>query len=217
MPTTTLTPEALLAQLHWRAAIKNFDPARKISDATWHALEQSLVLSPSSYGLQPWKFFVVKDPAVRAALRVHAWNQGQITDASHLVVLARRADMQPGDVDKLIDRMVEVRAAPRESLEAYRGMMLGSITGKDPAHLSNWNARQVYIALGSFLTACAMLGVDACPMEGFDADKFDEVLGLKPLGYSATVVAAAGFRASDDPYSNAAKVRFKPTDVVAHI
>ncbi len=215
MPTTTISPEALLAQLHWRAAIKKFDATRKIPEATWSALEQALVLSPSSCGLQPWKFLVVKDPAVRATLRSHAWNQAQITDASHLVVLARRVDMKLSDVDKCIDRIAEVRSAARESLEPFRGMILGTISGKDAAHLSEWNARQVYIALGGFLTACAVLGVDACPMEGFDAAKFDEVLGLHQKGYAATVVATAGYRASDDPYSKSPKVRFKHDEMVA--
>jgi nitroreductase len=214
---TILSPEALFSRLNWRAAVKKFDPSRRIPEATWQALEQSLVLSPSSYGLQPWKFFVVKDSAVRAKLRGHAWNQPQITDASHLVVFARRATMSTQDVDRHIDRMVEVRTTSRTSLDGYRTMMLGSISGKDQSHLSNWSACQVYIALGIFLASCAVLGVDACPMEGFDAAKFDEILGIPPQGYHATVVAAAGFRAANDPYPAAPKVRFKHTELVAHI
>ncbi len=217
MSTSTITSETLLAQLHWRAATKKFDPARKIPDATWKTLEQALVLSPSSYGLQPWKFFVVTDAALRATLKQHSWNQSQITDASHLVVLARRTDLTQQDVDKYIERIAEVRSVPKAALDAYRSMMLGSITGKSSGQLEDWNARQVYIALGGFLTACAMLGVDACPMEGFDSTKYDEILGLRDQGFSATVVATAGYRASDDPYTTSAKVRYRHSDMVQHV
>jgi nitroreductase len=214
---TNLSHESLVEHLSWRSATKSFDAAKKIPDATWRALEQSLILSPSSYGIQPWKFFVITDPGVRATLRSVAWNQTQITDASHLVVLARRSTLEPADIDRLINRIAEVRGVPAPSLDGYRSMMLGSVTGKDPAQLGNWNARQVYIALGFFLSACAVLGVDACPMEGFDAAKFDEILGLPAKGYNATVVAAAGYRAAADPYSKQAKVRFAYDQVVAHI
>ncbi len=217
MSTSTITSETLLAQLHWRAAIKKFDSAKKIPAATWQTLEQALVLSPSSYGLQPWKFFVVTDAALRATLQQHSWNQSQITDASHLVVLARRTDMTPQDVDKYVDRIAEVRSVPKAALDAYRSMMLGSITGKSSIELEVWNARQVYIALGGFLTACAVLGVDACPMEGFDSTKYDELLGLRAQGFSATVVATAGYRASDDPYTKSAKVRFRHSEMVQHV
>ena len=217
MSTSTITSETLLAQLHWRAAIKKFDSAKKIPAATWQTLEQALVLSPSSYGLQPWKFFVVTDAALRATLQQHSWSQSQITDASHLVVLARRTDMTSQDVDKYVDRIAEVRSVPKAALDGYRSMMLGSISGKSPDELGNWNARQVYIALGGFLTCCAMLGVDACPMEGFDSTKYDEILGLHAQGYSATVVTTAGYRASDDPYTKSAKVRYRHGDMVQHV
>ncbi len=209
-------PEALLKGLRARYATKKFDPKRKISAAVWDALEESLVLSPSSYGLQPWKFFVVDDPALRAKLKPASWNQSQITDADRLVVFAARKDLGPADVERFIARLGAVRKTPVEKLGDYKQMMLGSMS-KPKEHLLAWASRQVYIALGTFLSAAAALGVDACPMEGFDPAKYDEILGLSEKGYTAVVLAAAGYRADDDGYATAPKVRFDRADVVAHL
>lgn len=208
--------ETVLGQLNWRYATKKFDPAKKIAPDLWQALEQALVLSPSSYGLQPWKFVVVTDPAVRQKLRPAAWNQPQITDASHLVVFAVKKGVGPADADRLVRRTAEVRGIPVEALEGYKGMMYGSLS-KPADQIDPWMARQSYIALGFFLTAAALLGVDACPMEGIEPAKFDDILGLSAKGYGSVVVAAAGYRAADDPNAGMAKVRYAPGEVVEHV
>lgn len=208
--------ETLLRQLNWRYATKKFDPTKKIAPADWDTLEQALVLSPSSYGYQPWKFFVVTNPAVRAELRKAAWNQAQVTDASHLVVVAHKTNLSPADADRLIARVAAVRGVTVESLAGYKGMLLG-VFQQPPDQLRAWAARQTYIALGTFLSAAALLGVDACPMEGFDPAAFDRILGLGEQGYSAVVLAAAGYRADDDPYAKLAKVRFAREDVISTI
>lgn len=216
MPTT---PDVVLTQLAWRYATKKFDPARRIAPEHWSALEQAALLAPSSYGLQPWKFVVVSDPALRQKLRAVSWNQPQITDASHLIVFARRAEMAPADVQRWIDRVAEVRHAPPAALAGFRDMMLGTIAnpGSVPGgSFDTWTSRQVYIALGFFLSAAALLGIDACPMEGFDPAQYDQILGLPTLGYKATVVAAAGYRAADDAVApdKMAKARFPASDVI---
>jgi nitroreductase len=203
--------------LNWRYAVKLFDPSRKIPEATWTALEQSLILSPSSFGLQPWKFIVVKDAALRSKLREHSWSQPQIVDASHLVVFARRTRQTRADVQRLIDKMVEVRNIPAASLDGYKGMMLGFI--EKPASgfdAGVWASRQAYLALGVFLTAAAALGVDACPMEGIIAPKYDELLGLAGTGYTTQVVATAGYRSDKDDLGRAAKVRFDHAEVIEY-
>jgi nitroreductase len=105
------TPDALLASLRWRYAVKKFDPAGKIPDAQWQALEESLVLSPSSYGLQPWKFFVVDNPALRAKLKPVSWEQSQIVDADKLVVFAVKKNFGAADVERFVERISEVRRA----------------------------------------------------------------------------------------------------------
>jgi nitroreductase len=208
--------ETIVRQLNWRYATKKFDPARTIQGPDWKTLEQALVLSPSSYGLQPWKFFVVTRPDVRARLREAAWNQAQITDASHLVVLAVKKEFSAADVARYVARVADVRKVPVESLEGYRKMMLGTV--ERPAdQVASWTSRQVYIALGNFLAAAAMLGIDACPMEGFDAARFDEILGLDGQGYTALVLAAAGYRAHDDAYAKLPKVRYSTEEVIANV
>src|SRR5690349_17882974 len=122
-----VTNESIVRQLNWRYATKKFNSARTIQPTDWRTLEQALVLSPSSYGMQPWRFFVVADPEVRAKLRAAAYNQSQVTDASHLVVFAIKKDLGPADVDRLIARVAEVRDVPAETLQGYRNMLLGAV------------------------------------------------------------------------------------------
>jgi nitroreductase len=208
-----IAPDALLSSLRWRIATKKFDPARKIPAPLWSALEEALVLAPSSYGLQPWKFFVVEDKALRAKLQPASYGQSQIVDADKLVVFAVKKDLGPDHVERFVERISEVRRMPKEALEGYRKMMLGSVS-QEPARVQAWGIRQVYIALGVFLTSAAALGVDACPMEGIDAAQYDSILGLSAKGWSAVFVATAGYRASDDAYAKLAKVRFEKKDVV---
>jgi nitroreductase len=209
--------ETALAVLTWRFSVKKFDPAKKIPAVTWQTLEHALVLSPSSYGLQPWKFFVVDDPAVRAELLPASWNQSQIVDASHLVVFAVKADVGPADAQRLINRTAEVRGVPAASLDPYHRRLVGSLTSLTPAEVEAWMTRQVFIALGVFLTTAAFVGVDACPMEGFEPPKYDEILGLREKGYKSVVLATAGYRHADDRLAAAAKVRYPHAEVVEHV
>jgi nitroreductase len=211
-----LSEEVLVRQLQWRYATKKFDPARKIPAADWHTLEQAMVYAPSSYGLQPWHFFVVTDPNVRARLKLAAWKQPQIGDASHLVVFAIKKNLCPSDVERHIARTADVRAVPLESLTDRKHRMVGSLN-RAVEEVNHWATRQVYIALGFFLSAAALLGIDACPMEGFEPDKFDDILDLTAKGFGSVVLATAGYRAADDAAANLPKVRFKTEDVITHI
>lgn len=211
---TAASPESVVSSLRWRYATKKFDPARKIPREKWDALMEALVLAPSSYGLQPWKFFVVEDPATRAKLQAASWGQSQIVDADKLVVFAARKGFGAADVERFVARIAEVRKTPAAALDGYKQMMLG-VLGRP--QLEAWVARQVYLALGTFLVSAAALGVDACPMEGIEPAKYDEILGLSAKGYTALCVATAGFRAADDAYAAQAKVRFPRAEVVETI
>jgi nitroreductase len=213
----TLKSESIVRQLNWRYATKRFDPEQTIPAADWKTLEQALVLSPSSFGLQPWKFIVITDRDIRAKLQPVSWNQSQITEASHLVVFAARKNLGTADIDRYVARIAEVRKVTVQSLAAYRGMMENSVVSRPPEAIHQWAARQAYIALGNFLTTAAMLGIDTCPIEGFEPAKYDEILGLGKLGYTAVVVAAAGYRAKNDQYAQYPKVRFAPEDVILSI
>ncbi|NOT32507.1 MAG: NAD(P)H-dependent oxidoreductase [Planctomycetes bacterium] len=207
----------LLAQLRWRYATKRFDPSFKIEAATWSALEQALLLAPSSYGLQPWRFVVVTDPAVRAKLRAASWNQAQIVEASHLVVFAIKKGLNAADVRRYVERTAEVRGVPRESLAGAEQMMTTHVERPQPFDIDEWSRRQLYLALGMFLTSAALLGIDACPMEGIEPPKYDEILGLTREGCAAVCVATAGRRASDDKYATLAKVRFDAREVIRRV
>ncbi|MEM8637920.1 MAG: NAD(P)H-dependent oxidoreductase [Cyanobacteria bacterium P01_G01_bin.54] len=213
-----MTPETVLKQLNWRYAVKAFDPERKIPADVWQALEESMVLAPSSFGLQPWKFFVVDNPELRAQLLPHSWGQKQVVDASHLVVFAIKIGVNAEDVDRYIARMSEVQGTPIENLAGFGKMIKGFLENPPfPFEVDDWSTRQVYIALSQFMVAAAMLEVDTCPMEGFMPDEYDKVLGLKDQGYHAVVVCPTGYRAADDKYATRPKVRFTKTDMVAHI
>lgn len=210
---SVISPEAALARLNWRYAVKKFDSTKSIPTETWSALEQAAVLSPSSTGLQPWKFVVVTSPEMKQKLRPAAYNQPQITDCSHLVVFCAKAPPTAADTNRHVERTAEVRGVPVSSLDAFRKMVEGS-ANRPPDEGTAWAARQAYIALGVFLTTAAMIGVDACPMEGFDPPQFDELLGLKAHGVKSFALAAAGYRAADDKYAALAKVRLPLEEVI---
>lgn len=214
----SVSPEQLLQQLHWRYATKKFDATKKISEEVWKTLEKSLVLAPSSFGLQPWKFIVVSNPQIRQQLVEHSWGQSQVVDASHLVVLAIKKELNAADVDRYVKHMSEVRQVPVDDLQGFGNTIKGFLTSPPyPININEWAARQVYIALGQFMTSAALLGIDTCPMEGFNPAKFDEVLGLAEQGYAAVVLCPAGYRAADDKYAVLPKVRYPSEDVVEYV
>ncbi len=219
MSTTEIaTPQAALEQLHWRYATKQFDPTKQISIETWQVLEQSLVLSPSSFGLQPWKFLVIRNPELRQQLVGHSWGQKQVAEASHLVVFAIKQNLDADYVDRYVARMAEVQQVPIDSLQGFGNVVKGFIDKPPyPLDIDAWSTRQVYIALGEFMTTAAMLAVDTCPIEGFSPPKYDEILGLAAQGYASVVVCAAGYRSAEDKYATKPKVRFTTEDVVEYI
>jgi nitroreductase len=212
-----MTPTEVLDALKWRYATKMFDPSRKIPPETWAALEESLVLTPSSFGLQPWKFLVVENQQLKEALVPHAWNQRQVADCSHLVVMCTHRQMPESHIDANIARMVEVRGGTADALTGFRKMVAGFRDGAEQqGWLDSWGKLQSYIALGQFMATAAVLKVDTCPMEGFVAAKFDEVLGLADGDYTTAALCPAGYRHEDDKYAVLPKVRFEAKDVIEH-
>ncbi len=205
----------LLDALSWRYATKQFDPQKKIPEETLKILLKSLVLTPSSYGLQPWKFLVIQNPEIRKTLKSVSWNQSQITDASALVVLCTRTDIDESFIEHYIEEIVQQRGIEKESVAGYQEMMIGGILkGKSPAERGEWSKDQVYIALGNLLTSAALLSVDACPIEGFSAKDYNEILGLSSKNLSSAVVCALGYRSVDDEYAHYKKVRFSESELI---
>lgn len=205
--------ETALRQLQWRYAAKKFDASKSISPEDWSTLEQSLILTPSSYGLQPWKFVVITDPAIKSQLPAISWGQKQVADASHVVVFAIRQKLSEEDIDRYLARIVEIRGGTLDALAGFRRMLTNTIN-PDSMNLTHWASLQAYIALGQFMATAAMLGIDTCPMEGIEPAKYDTLLGLNDLGFQTVVACVAGYRSNDDKYASLAKVRFKPDDVV---
>lgn len=197
----------ILSALHWRYATKQFDPQRKLTPEQLHILTESARLSPSSYGLQPWKFVVVSNAEVRQQLRAHAYDQPQITDASHLIVLCSLDTLTVDYVRHFVDEVAAQRNTPREQLMDYEQMLVDFVTSLTPEEARAWMQKQVYIALGTLLTAAAVEQIDACPMEGFEPEKFDEVLQLHQYGARSAVLCALGFRMPADSAAQRQKVR----------
>src|SRR5687768_10787463 len=186
----TIDRSHLIDQLNWRYATKQYDPTRKISTADWATLEEALVLSPSSMGLQPWTFLVVDDPAVRAQLLLASYGQPQVVDASHLVVFATKLNFTEADVDAHIRRTADVRGISVDALAGLRTMSVRSVVeGMTDAERRVWAGNQTYIALGNLITSAALLGIDATPMEGIERCRYDDILGLAPRGLTTSVIA----------------------------
>ena len=211
-----LTPDQLLARLQWRYATKQFDSSRRIDAATWSAIEQSLVLTPSSFGLQPWGFVVVNSLEKRRELRSAAYGQAQVEDASHLVVFCVRDPFTESEILAHVERTAEVRGVSVESLEKFHASLLKGLFSK-PERIPGWANEQVNIALGQFMGVCALAGIDTCALGGIQRTAFDEILGLKEKGLSTSVACAAGYRMETDKYASTPKVRYPSARVLHHV
>ena len=209
-----ISPAALKDALNWRYATKVFDPEKIIPVDLWEALLKALVLTPSSFGLQPWKFIVVENKSLRKNLRDASWGQAQVTDADKLVVFTARTDMTPEDSRRWIERLAIVQGQQPEDLAAVHGIIDGFIANMDVKQRHAWNVRQVYIALGQFMTSAALLGVDACPLEGIDPAAYDSILDLEGSGYATCVACAAGYRDPSDRSAGRPKARFEASEMI---
>jgi nitroreductase len=212
-----LSSDTLLESLNWRYATKKFDTEYQLSAAEREALYNALRLTPSSFGLQPWKFVVVENPAVRQELQAASYKQSQISEASLLLVLCRNDHFGKEDVARYVESVAKARRQPLDGLVAYRQMMDGFVDSMSEEARSVWMEKQVYIALGNLLTSCALLGLDACPIEGFSRSEYDRILNLPAHNARAMVVCAVGKRAADDAYIQAAKVRYTTSELIVTI
>ncbi len=201
----------LIESLQWRYATKKFNPEKKVSAEDLETIKEAVRLSASSYGLQLYKVLVIEDPNLRAKLKEASWGQSQITDASQLFVFCNYTDVNDQHIDDYLDLKSEVQGVDRQGLVDYGNMMKGAVSGMTDVIKSAWTARQTYIALGNLLAACASLRIDACPMEGFEPAKYNEILGLTEKGLNAAVIATVGYRSEEDATQHAKKVR-KPSE-----
>jgi nitroreductase len=181
---------------------------QKIPAEKLEKILKAIQLAPTSIGLQPFTVLVVENEELKAKMAPAIYNQPQITEGSHVLVFAAWKEYSDENVEKYLNNIASVRGIPVDSLDGLRNMINGAISGKTPEQLLNWNSRQAYIALGTGLAVAAEEQVDSTPMEGFDPDALDAVLGLQEKGLRSTVVLALGYRDAEKDYlSSSAKVR----------
>lgn len=212
-----ITPIDLTAALQWRYATKAFNANQKIETATFDALLEALRLSPSSFGLQPWKFIVVENTDLRDQLRAQSWNQPQVTDASHLIVFAAKEVISSSDIHDWINCLALTQHTPIDQLAPLQGMIQQFTNAMSIDEMHQWNIHQLYIALGQLMTSAAVLGIDTCPLEGISPVGYDQILKLEGSGYSTKVACALGFRSEHDKYATAPKARFALEKIVTRM
>ena len=192
---------------NWRYATKKFDNTKKVSKEELETLKEAIRLSASSYGLQPYKVFIIENPAIRAQIQPVAWGQSQIVDASHVIVFANIIDFGDAEIDSSIKNTTEIREIPLEALKGYVDFMKSKISTLPVETRNTWTAKQTYLAMGNLLNAAAELKIDVTPMEGFEAEKVNEILGLNKLGLNASLLATIGYRHEEDATQHYKKVR----------
>ena len=203
--------------LKWRYAVKKFDHHKILSDHQINILKQAFNLTATSYGLQPIKLVVVKNKDIQKELVLHSWNQQQISQASHLLVICVDTKLDETDVEKYFERVKEIRNTPDEIINSFKEYLTTTISEKTTEDLLSWGKNQAYLALGNLLTVCANEKIDSCPMEGFIPEKYNEVLGLKEKNLSSVLVLPVGYRAEDDIMTHQKKVRKNIGEIVIDI
>lgn len=208
---------SVLQQLKWRYATKSFDKDRLLSDNQIQTLKEAFNLTATSYGLQTLKLVVVKNKSLRQELVMHAYNQAQVVDASHLLVLCVQNQIDASDVESHFDNLQRIRQTPDEVISPFKSHLTETISQMPEDKKLSWAINQAYIALGNLMTVCAMEEIDSCPMEGFIPEAFDDVLGLNEIGLKSVLLLPVGFRSETDFFSDLKKVRKDLSQTVIEI
>lgn len=207
----------LIDSLNWRYATKSFDSEKKLNEAQLDSLLNAVQLAPSSYGLQPYQVIIVSNQEIKEKLKAAAYNQAQLTEASHVFVFAIHKEFTTAHVDEYANNIAKTRNIEIATIQGFVDIMKGTVNSKTQDQLSVWNAHQAYIALGILLETAALHNIDTCPMEGFDNTAFDNILGLADKNLTSVVIATVGFRSESDAYQHYAKVRKLKEDLYIHI
>lgn len=203
----------LIDNLKWRYAVKQFDRNRKIPEDQLKKIMEAIRLAPSSYGLQLYKVLIIEDEETRNKLKAVSWNQSQITDSSALVVFCNYKNVDHNHIDEYLNLKCEIEKTKYDDIKGYGDFMKNKLAEMTEEEQDSWTMRQTYIALGILLTACAELRIDACPMEGFEADKYNELLKLPEQNLNAAVIAAIGYRSESDNSQFGPKIRKSINDL----
>lgn len=198
---------ALVNTMNWRYATKKFDNQKELSEEHITDLLKGMNLAPSSLGLQPYEFIVVNDPKLQQQLREHSYNQSQISDASHVIVIAAKTKITNDYIDEYMSRTADIRGVSIENLDGFKSMITNFVDGKTDQELFTWSQKQCYIVLGTLMALCADMHIDSCPMEGFNPEKYNEILKLDEKDLYATLVIPVGYRSPNDEYADMKKSR----------
>ena len=209
--------DQILKALNWRYAVKAYDKDKQVSKEDFETILEAGRLSPSSFGIEAWKFLVIENPALREQIKGAAWGQPQVTDASHLVVVTRRTDVRANIMRELVERTAKAQGVEVESLAAMKQMLDGSVAARTDEQLDAWASAQAHIALGIMVETAALLNVDASSMGGFNPAQVDEILGLKEKNLASVVLFAVGYRSADDAQAMRPKVRRTNEEVIEYV
>jgi len=194
-------------KLKWRYATKKFEASKTLSEEKLNILKEAFNLTATSFGLQTIKMLVIKDENIRKDLVQHAYGQNQVLEASHLLVLCIQDNIVEDDVDEHFDNVKDIRATPKTILEPFQKQLTQMMTKMSISERQQWSTKQAYIALGNLMTVCAIEGIDSCPMEGFNPEAYDDLLGLKNENLKSVLLLPVGYRADDDMFAELKKVR----------
>lgn len=197
----------IVEKLEWRYATKKFDNKKKLSFGKIELLKNAFNLTATSYGLQPIKLLVIENQKVKDSLVQHSWGQKQVSDASHVLVFCIESVINKTYIKEYYERVKNIRNTPNEILQKYEDFLIDDFNKKSLSEIHDWSTKQAYLAMGNLLTVCALAEIDACPMEGFIPEEYDNILGLDERGLKSVLVMPVGYRADDDIFADMKKVR----------
>lgn len=203
--------------LEWRYAVKKFDDTKILSEEKLTILKKSFQLTPSSSGLQPNRLIIIQDKKLQKKLEKHSYYQKQVATASHLLVFCIETAVDTAFIHNKFELEKKIRNTPDEILHPFRERLIARFEKSDPVEKRIWAVNQVYLAMGNLLNICAIEQIDACPMEGFDTEKYDELLQLQEKGLEAVLAMPIGLRAEDDFFADFKKVRRPMKDVIIEL
>lgn len=197
----------IIDALSWRYATKSFDTNKKVSNKKLNILLEAFNLTATSYGLQPVKLVVLQNKKVQQALVAHSMQQKQVAEASHVLIFCIETQINSQYIETYFNLVKQIRNTPDEILKPFRDFLITDFEQKTQEEIKLWATKQAYLIMGNLLTVCALQGIDACPMEGFEPDQYDSILNLKKHKLQSVLVLPIGYRSDNDFFASLKKVR----------
>jgi len=206
-----------IKKLQWRYATKKFDSEAIIPNQDMRVIKEAFNLTATSYGLQPIKLVIISDKKLQKALVEHSMDQEQVAQSSHVLVFCIESNIDKHYIETYFKRVQKIRNTPNKILNPFKEFLIDDFSNRTNENIKNWAIKQAYLAMGNLLTVCAIEGIDACPMEGFEPSAYDALLSLKEKGLESVLVMPIGYRAKDDMFAGFKKVRRKTSNSIIEI